>query len=591
MRTLRVALAQINATVGDIEGNVKKIAEGIERAKEVRADVVAFPELAVTGYPPEDLLFKPHFIALNKEAVNELAKLVPKSLVAVVGFVDEDSDDIFNAAAVLHDGKIATVYRKHYLPNYGVFDEFRYFCQGSEALVLALNDARVGITICEDIWYPGGPARAEALLGDAHLLLNISSSPYHMGKLVWRERMLGVRANDNLAAVAYVNLVGGQDELVFDGASLVVNEQGEVIARAKQFEEDFLVADIDLVGIIRSRLHDPRRRQDKQGLGIAGQGLDGVKVKVVALPFEPAEPKPAVESRIETPLPKVAEVYWALVLGTRDYLHKNGMRDAVIGLSGGIDSSLTCCIAVDALGREHVTGVAMPGPYSSQHSLEDAEALARNLGIRFLVIPITGVFEAFLQALSEAFRGLPHDVTEENLQARIRGTILMALSNKFGWLVLTTGNKSEGSTGYCTLYGDTAGGFAVLKDVYKTLVYELAAYANEKAGREIIPRRVFEKPPSAELRPGQVDQEKLPPYPLLDAILQAYVEEDRSVADIMAMGYDEATVRKVAWMVDSSEYKRRQFPPGPKITRRAFGRDRRLPITNRFREWKVETNE
>jgi NAD+ synthase (glutamine-hydrolysing) len=578
MRTLRVALAQINATVGDIEGNARKIAEVIERAKEVRADVVAFPELAVTGYPPEDLLLKPHFIALNKEAVNELAKLVPKSLVAVIGFVDEDNGDIFNAAAVLHDGKIAAVYHKHYLPNYGVFDEFRYFQRGNEGLVLALNDVRVGITICEDIWYPGGPARAEALLGDAHLLLNISSSPYHMGKLVWRERMLGVRANDNLAAVAYVNLVGGQDELVFDGASLIVNERGEVIARAKQFAEDFLVADIDLVSITRTRLHDPRRRQDKQE-------LDGATVKIVSLPFEPAEPKPAVEPRIETPLPKVAEVYWALVLGTRDYLHKNGMSDAVIGLSGGIDSSLTCCIAVDALGREHVTGVAMPGPYSSQHSLEDAETLARNLGIRFLVIPITGVFEAFLRALSEVFRGLPPDVTEENLQARIRGTILMALSNKFGWLVLTTGNKSEGSTGYCTLYGDTAGGFAVLKDVYKTLVYELAAYVNEKAGREIIPRRVFEKPPSAELRPGQVDQEKLPPYPLLDAILQAYVEEDRSVADIVAMGYDEATVRKVAWMVDSSEYKRRQFAPGPKITHRAFGKDRRLPITNRFREW------
>jgi NAD+ synthase (glutamine-hydrolysing) len=584
MRTLRVALAQINATVGDIDGNAKKIAEGIEQAKEVWADIVAFPELAVTGYPPEDLLFKPHFVARNKEVVAELARQVPKSLVAVVGFVDEDGD-LFNAAAVLHDGKIAAVYRKHYLPNYGVFDEFRYFQRGEEALVLTLNDARVGVTICEDIWYPGGPARAEALLGDAHVLLNISSSPYHMGKLVWRERMLGVRANDNLAAIAYVNLVGGQDELVFDGASLVVNEQGEIIARAKQFEEDFLVADIDLVGIVRARLHDPRRRQDKQGLGIAGQGLDGVKVKVVALPFEPAEPKPAIAPRIEAPLPRTAEVYWALVLGTRDYLHKNGMKDAVIGLSGGIDSSLTCCIAVDALGREHVTGVAMPGPYSSQHSLEDAEALARNLGIRFLVIPITGVFEAFLRALSEAFRGLPPDVTEENLQARIRGTILMALSNKFGWLVLTTGNKSEGSTGYCTLYGDTAGGFAVLKDVYKTLVYELAAYVNEKAGREIIPRRVFEKPPSAELRPGQVDQEKLPPYPLLDAILQAYVEEDRSVADIVAMGYEEETVRRVAWMVDSSEYKRRQIAPGPKITHRAFGKDRRLPITNRFREW------
>lgn len=579
MRTLRVALAQINATVGDIEGNARKIADGIEQAKEVRADIVAFPELSVTGYPPEDLLFKPHFIVRNREAVWELARRVPKSLVAVVGFVDEDGD-LFNAAAILHDGEVVAVYHKHYLPNYGVFDEFRYFRQGTEGLVLALGDVRIGITICEDIWYPGGPARAEALLGDAHVLVNISSSPYHMGKLAWRERMLGVRANDNLAAIAYVNLVGGQDELVFDGASLIVNELGEVIARGKQFAEDFLVADIDLVNILRTRLHDPRRRLDKQVLQEQQE-----RVSVVPLPFEPSEPKPSIEPRIEEPLPRVAEVYWALVSGTRDYLHKNGMSDAVIGLSGGIDSSLTCCIAVDALGREHVTGVAMPGPYSSQHSLEDAEALARNLGIRFLVVPITGVFESFLQALRDAFKGLPSDVTEENLQARIRGTILMALSNKFGWLVLTTGNKSEGSTGYCTLYGDTAGGFAVLKDVYKTLVYELAHYVNEKAGREIIPKRVFEKPPSAELRPGQVDQEKLPPYPLLDAILQAYVEEDKSVLDIVAMGYDEATVRKVAWMVDSSEYKRRQFAPGPKITHRAFGKDRRLPITNRFREW------
>lgn len=586
MQTLRVALAQINTTVGDIEGNARKIAEGIERAKEICADIVAFPELSVTGYPPEDLLFKPHFIARNKEAVQELARRVPKSLVAVVGFVDEDGD-LFNAAAILHDGEVVAVYHKHYLPNYGVFDEFRYFQQGTEGLVLALGDIRIGITICEDIWYPGGPARAEALLGDAHVLVNISSSPYHMGKLAWRERMLGVRANDNLAAIAYVNLVGGQDELVFDGASLIVNEAGEVIARAKQFSEDFLAADIDLVGILRTRLHDPRRRLDKQSLQEQGE-----KVKIISLTFEPSEPKPPIEPHVEEPLSPVAEVYWALVLGTRDYLHKNGMSDAVVGLSGGIDSSLTCCIAVDALGREHVTGVAMPGPYSSPHSLEDAEALARNLGIRFLVIPITGVFEAFLQALQDAFKalqdafkGLPSDVTEENLQARIRGTILMALSNKFGWLVLTTGNKSEGSTGYCTLYGDTAGGFAVLKDVYKMLVYELAHYVNKKAGCEIIPKRVFEKPPSAELRPGQVDQEKLPPYPLLDAILQAYVEEDRSVADIVAMGYDEATVRKVAWMVDSSEYKRRQLPPGPKITHRAFGKDRRLPITNRFREW------
>ncbi len=579
MRTLRVALAQINATVGDLDGNAQQIAEGIERAKELRADLVVFPELAVTGYPPEDLLFKPHFVAKNKEVVEALAARVPRSLVAVVGFVDE-AEDLFNAAAVLHDGKVVAVYHKHYLPNYGVFDEFRYFQQGQEALVLSLNGARLGITICEDIWYPGGPARLAALLGDAHLLVNLSSSPYHMGKRQWRERMLSVRANDNLAAIAYVNLVGGQDELVFDGGSVVVNEQGEVIARAKQFEPDFLVTDIDLVSILRARLHDPRRRQDKQALLHQASA-----VQVVSLPFEPAHPKPAISPRCEPDLPTVAEVYQALVLAVRDYLHKNGMKDAVVGLSGGIDSSLVACIAADALGREHVVGVSMPGPYSSTHSREDAEQLARNLGIRFLVIPITEVFETFLKALKEAFRGLPSDVAEENLQARIRGTILMALSNKFGWLVLTTGNKSEGSTGYCTLYGDTAGGFAVLKDVYKTLVYQLARYVNEKAGREVIPQRVFEKPPSAELRPGQVDQEKLPPYDLLDQILMHYVEEDRSVADIVAMGYEEGMVRKVAWMVDSSEYKRRQFPPGPKITSRAFGKDRRLPITNRWREW------
>lgn len=582
MRTLRIALGQINATVGDIERNAEKIAEGIERALEVRADIVAFPELSVTGYPPEDLLFKPHFIAKNIEAVHELAKRVPKSLVAVVGFVDEDSD-IFNAAAVLHDGEVVAIYRKHYLPRYGVFDEQSYFQRGDEALVLVLNDACVGITICEDIWYPEGPARAEALEGDAHILLNISSSPYHMGKLNWRERMLSVRANDHLAAVAYVNLVGGQDELVFDGASLVVNEQGEVLARGKQFEEDFVVADIDLVSIFRARLHDPRRRQDRWGARDGGE-----RARVITLPFEPTKSKPQIELRIEMPLSPIAEFYHALVLGTRDYLHKNEITGAVIGLSGGIDSSLVCCIAVDALGREHVTGVFMPGPFSSQHSYEDAEALALNLGIRFLVIPITDLFNTFLKVLADVFHGLPHDVTEENLQARIRGTILMALSNKFGWLVLATGNKSESSTGYCTLYGDTAGGFAVLKDVPKMLVYDLAKYVNEKAGREIVPSRVFEKAPSAELRPNQTDQEKLPPYPLLDAILKAYLEEDRSVADIVAMGYDEETVRKVAWMVDSSEYKRRQFAPGPKITHRAFGKDRRLPITNRFREWEGE---
>ncbi|WP_041083733.1 NAD+ synthase [Thermotoga profunda] len=580
MNTLRIALAQINTIVGDIEGNTKKIIEKIELAKQMGVDIVAFPELSLTGYPPEDLLFKPHFVAKNKEAVNELAKYVTKSLIAVVGFVDEDSD-IYNAAAVINDGKIVAIYHKNYLPNYGVFDEFRYFQRGDKALVVVSNDVRVGITICEDIWYPGGPARLETLIGDAQVLINISSSPYHSGKLTWRERMLSVRANDNLAVVAYVNLVGGQDELVFDGASLIVNEQGEVIARAKQFEEDFLVADLDLNNIERSRLRDPRRRQDKKALG---QEIFE-KVQIVNITCERTRSKPYIEKRVEKHLDSVAEVYQALVVGTRDYLRKNKMTDAVIGLSGGMDSSLVCCIAVDALGSEHVTGVLMPGPYSSDHSLEDARILAENLGIKYLIIPINDVFQSFLSCLKPVFKDLPFDITEENLQARIRGMILMALSNKFGWLVLTTGNKSESSTGYCTLYGDTAGGFAVIKDVYKTFVYELGEYVNKKYGREIIPRRVFEKAPSAELKPNQTDQDKLPPYPLLDCILKAYVEEDRSVADIISMGYDELTVRKVAWMVDSSEYKRRQLAPGPKITHRAFGKDRRLPITNYFREW------
>ncbi len=579
MPCFRVALAQINAFVGNIEANKRKILETIRRAVEAGADLLAFPELSVTGYPPEDLLLKPHFVKQSQEAVVEIAESVPSDLVVVIGCVEED-EDIYNAAAVLHGGRVVGFYRKHYLPNYGVFDEQRYFQRGREGLVLQIGQTRVGISICEDIWYPLGPALWEALYGDAHILLNISSSPYHRGKLGWRERMLSVRATDNLAAVAYVNLVGGQDELVFDGASLIVNEQGQILARGRQFEEDFIVADIDLVGIFRARLHDPRRRQDKLA------GADGqAPLRLVEVTWQGKGDRKRIGPQLAPLLGPEAEVYHALVLATRDYLHKNGMTDAVIGLSGGIDSSLTACIAVDALGAEHVHGVIMPGPYSSQHSREDAELLGRNLRIELIHLPITNIYQAFLESLEPVFRGRSPDVTEENLQARVRGSLLMALSNKFGWLVLTTGNKSEASTGYCTLYGDTAGGFAVLKDVPKTLVYQLAQYVNEKAGRQVIPERVFSKPPSAELRPNQVDQEKLPPYEVLDAILSAYVEGDRSVPDIIGQGFDEETVRKVAWMVDSSEYKRRQFAPGPKITHRAFGKDRRLPITNGFREW------
>jgi len=581
MEKIRLGLAQINTTVGDITGNTEKILESLERASKSGVDVIVFPELSITGYPAEDLLFKMHFIEDNIDALNEIAKHVPKSMIAVVGFVDLDGD-LYNAAAVINDGKVVAKYHKNYLPNYGVFDEMRYFQKGSKSLVVKFDNVRMGVTICEDIWYPGGPARDESLYGDAQLIVNLSASPYYQNKLVWREKMLSTRANDNLAIVAYVNLVGGQDELVFDGASLVVNENGKILARAKQFEEDLLIVDVEINNVDKARLKDPRRRQDK--LLIKKEELE--TVDIAEIQFTKNMNKPIIESRIEPIFPEVAEVYNALVLSTRDYIKKNGMKKAVIGLSGGIDSSLVACIAVDAIGSENVIGVSMPGPFSSEHSKEDAKALAENLGIKFLTIPITNVYNAFLETFKPVFEGLPFDTTEENLQARIRGVILMALSNKFGWIVLTTGNKSESSTGYSTLYGDTAGGYAVIKDVYKVLVYDLSRYVNEKAGIEIIPERVFVKPPSAELRENQTDQDKLPPYEVLDEILKLYVEEDYSLEEIVEMGFDSEIVKNVGSMVNVNEYKRRQTPPGPKITHRAFGKDRRLPITNGYKEWK-----
>ncbi|WP_448375953.1 NAD+ synthase [Fervidobacterium sp.] len=581
MEKIRLGLAQINTTVGDITGNTEKILESLERASKSGVDVLVFPELSITGYPAEDLLFKMHFIEDNINALNEIAKHVHKSMIAVVGFVDLDGD-LYNAAAVINDGKVVAKYHKNYLPNYGVFDEMRYFQKGNKSLVVKFDNIRMGITICEDIWYPGGPARDESLYGDAQLIVNLSASPYYQNKLVWREKMLSTRANDNLAIVAYVNLVGGQDELVFDGASLVVNENGKILARAKQFEEDLLIVDVEISNVDKARLKDPRRRQDK--LLIKKEELE--TLDIVEIQFTKNMNKPIIESRTEPIFQEVAEVYNALVLSTRDYIKKNGMKKAVIGLSGGIDSSLVACIAVDALGSENVIGVSMPGPFSSEHSKEDAKALAENLGIKFLTIPITNVYNAFIETFKPVFEGLPFDTTEENLQARIRGVILMALSNKFGWIVLTTGNKSESSTGYSTLYGDTAGGYAVIKDVYKVLVYDLSRYVNEKAGKEIIPERVFVKPPSAELRENQTDQDKLPPYEVLDEILKLYVEEDYSLEEIVEMGFDMETVKNVASMVNINEYKRRQTPPGPKITHRAFGKDRRLPITNGYKEWK-----
>ena len=573
MRRFRVALAQINPTVGDLEGNVARIRGALARARAVGAGLVAFPELAITGYPPEDLLFKSAFIEANLRAVADVA-VATTGLTAVVGFVDK-RDDIFNAAAVLHDGQPAGVYHKRYLPNYGVFDENRYFQAGTEVPVFTLGETSFAVNICEDVWYPTGPTTRQALAG-AELVVTINASPYHAGKGHQRERMIATRAADDVVCLAFVNMVGGQDELVFDGGSLIVNERGEPIARGRQFAEDFIVADLDLDAVFHARLHDSRRRKEKQA---------AAEVSRVVLPPLASAPSPPLPSREAlAPLAPVAEVYEALVLGTRDYVRKNGFTHVVIGLSGGIDSSLVAALAVEALGRENVSGVTMPSPYSSTGTRNDARRLARNLGIDFQTLPITPIFKVFRRSLGAPFKGLKEDVAEENIQARIRGTLLMALSNKFGWLVLTTGNKSEIAVGYSTLYGDMAGGFAVIKDVPKTLVYAVSRHVNERAGRAVIPESVFDRAPSAELRPDQTDQDTLPPYAELDAILQAYVEEDRGVGDLVARGFAEETVRRVIRMVDVNEYKRRQGPIGVKITPRAFGRDWRLPIVNRFRE-------
>jgi len=574
MRRFRVGLGQINPTVGDFEGNVQKIVEAIERARALGCQLVAFPELAVPGYPPEDLLFKPAFIEANRKALDVVTR-ASRGLTVVVGFVDK-RDDIFNAAAILHDGACAGVYHKQYLPNYGVFDENRYFQAGTEAPVFAVGETVFAVNVCEDIWYPAGPTTAQALAG-AELVVNVNGSPYHAGKARFREQMVATRAADDLVCVAYVNMVGGQDELVFDGASLIVNEHGQCVARGRQFEEDFVVADLDLEAVFHARLHDPRRRKEKLRAGEAAP-----RIVLPALPA--AAQVPPVEPPTVAPLERVEEVFRALVLGTRDYVRKNGFARVVIGLSGGIDSSLVAAIAVEALGRENVAGVGMPSPYSSAGTRRDAQRVAKNLGIEYLSIPITPILRAYKHALARAFKGLKEDVTEENLQARIRGNLLMALSNKFGWLVLTTGNKSEYSVGYTTLYGDMAGGFAVIKDVPKMLVYEVARHVNASAGRALIPATVFERAPSAELRPSQTDQDTLPPYAELDAILEGYVEEDRGVNDLVARGFAPETVRRVVAMVDRNEYKRRQAPIGVKITPRAFGRDWRLPIVNRFRE-------
>jgi NAD+ synthase (glutamine-hydrolysing) len=571
---LRLALSQMNAVVGDIPGNERRIRDDLRRARAAGAQIVLFPELAVTGYPPEDLLLKEHFLADARAAVDRIAADAT-GIVALVGF-PERALDVYNAAAVLADGALQATYRKVHLPNYGVFDEVRYFQSGPGAAVMEVDGITVGLTICEDIWQPGVPMSQEALAG-ATVVVNISASPYVAGKGIVRERMIAQRARDHLCAVAFCGLVGGQDELIFDGHSFVVDHDGDVVARSPQFKEDLLIAEVDPQAALSARLRDTRRRPAARNLREEIPHLGSFAVRDGARDT-PGAPKGEVTPLLD----RCGEIYEALVLGTRDYVEKNGFRHVVIGLSGGIDSTLVALIAVDALGPDRVTTVTMPSPYSSTGTRGDAHDLARNLGVDILELPIAPMMQGFEEALREPFAGREPGIAEENLQARIRGNLLMALSNKFGWLVLTTGNKSELAVGYSTLYGDSAGGFAVIKDVPKTLVYELTELRDTRAGRGLVPPEIVTRPPSAELRPDQRDEDSLPPYAVLDRILEGYVEHDHGREQLIARGLPEADVDRIIRLVDLAEYKRRQNPPGIKISAKAFGRDRRVPITNRY---------
>ncbi len=577
MRTLRLALAQTNPTVGDLEGNTRLVLDMIEAALAHGADIVAFPELALPGYPPEDLLLKPSFIRDNRVALGRVVAAA-RDIVVVVGFVDSQRNEVYNAAGVAWDSRLVGTYHKLLLPNYGVFDEDRYFKPGVRCPVFTVNGVGVGVNICEDIWYALGPVPVQREAG-AEVIVNINGSPYHQGKGRFRERMLETRATDNGVYVAYVNTVGGQDELVFDGGGMVINHLGEPVARAAQFEPDLLVTDLDADSVFRHRLRDPRaRKQTAEALRAIGE-----PERVFISGYRPRERSPLASQFIE-PLDPVGEVYRALTLGTRDYVRKNGFEKVLVGLSGGADSSLTCCVAADALGAENVVGVAQPSRYSSEGSLSDARALADNLGVALWTMPIEPAHLAMEEVLDPFFRDTESGTAEQNVQARIRGNLLMALSNKLGWLVLPTGNKSEMAMGYATLYGDMSGGLAVLKDVPKTLVYELCRWRNAHSEpRDAIPQSVLTKPPSAELKPDQRDDDDLPPYAVLDPVLKAYVEDDRSYEDMVAMGHEPEVVRRVIRDVDRNEYKRRQAPAGIKITGRAFGRDRRMPIVNRYR--------
>lgn len=583
-------MVQMNPTVGDLDGNVRRITGWLREARKAKADLVAFPELAITGYPPEDLLLKPRFIADNRRALQEIIRHC-RGLAAVVGYVSQSdgvdpkqarssvvpagAHELYNAAAIIADQKLIATYCKWYLPNYGVFDESRYFHAGRRLPLIRLRGTVVGVNICEDVWLPEGPTRFQAAAG-AEVIVNINASPFHLGKSRIREQMLATRARENGVALTYTNIVGGQDELVFDGNSVILDHRGEVIARGKAFEEDLIVADLNMEAVARERRTQGRKKV------LPKQVAAAVEMCSAALPVLPKVRVRAVPGMVAV-LGPLEEVYRALTLGVRDYVRKNGFARAVIGLSGGVDSALTAVLAVDALGAENVWGLFMPSPYTSQDSYEDVAELGARLGISVRTLPITKLFDTYRGALSKTFEGHAPDTTEENLQARIRGNLLMAFSNKFGHLVLTTGNKSEMSVGYATLYGDMAGGFAVIKDVPKTMVYDLARIRDLRDSVPVIPKRTLSRPPTAELRPDQKDEDSLPPYEVLDPILQAYVEEDRSLEEIVEAGYDRATVVRVMAMVDGSEYKRRQAPIGIKITHRALGKDRRMPITNGYR--------
>jgi NAD+ synthase (glutamine-hydrolysing) len=570
---MRIALAQINPVVGDLDGNRQLILRRLAEAKEAGVDLVLFPELAVTGYPPEDLLLRPGFVRAAERSLEEIAQAA-RGVVAIVGCPIFDRD-LYNAAAVCAAGEVKSIVKKRFLPNYGVFDEFRYFAPGRDVVLFEHGDTLIGVTVCEDMWQPGPPATDLALAG-AQLLVNISASPFHLLRDREREEMFRTRARDNAAYIAFCNTVGGQDELIFDGHSLVIDDEGVVLARAPGFEECLLVVDVDTSSVVQRRLTDTRRR------ALAHDRRSDTTPPVVHL-GEPKHHDVLLHGDVGAFCDDLEQMRLALELGLNDYVRKNGFSEIVVGVSGGIDSALVAALAAEALGAERVHCVSMPSRYSSEGTRTDAQRLAEALGCDFREIAIEPIVEQFLGALAPSFAGREPDLTEENLQARIRGTLLMALSNKFGWLLVATGNKSEMSVGYATLYGDMAGGFALLKDVYKTDVFRLARRLNERAGRELIPQTIIDRAPSAELRADQLDEDSLPPYPKLDQVLEAYVEQDRTLDELSSDGFDPAVVQRAVALVDRSEYKRRQAPPGVRLRPKAFGRDRRTPITNRWR--------